>query len=165
MNLGDAAEAMPIFESALERFERLGDAWYHAMTIGSIAWARFALDETPAAHRAFIQSLVEYHAIRDVATTTISLKYGAIVALDAGRPDNAAALLGACDQLCEVYGVTPPLGLERPMASAAPLERVAAALGPERLASEMKRGRGMSLDEAVELVLRLGADIERATPG
>ncbi len=111
MSAGRAEDALPIFESARVRFAELGDAWYHAMATGSIAWARFAMGDMVGASHRFVQSLVEYHALGDVATTAISLQIGAIVALEAGRSEDGAVLVGAVGSLSERYGVKPPAGL------------------------------------------------------
>jgi predicted ATPase/class 3 adenylate cyclase len=160
--LGDGrpGDALPIFEAAADRFAELGDAWYHAMAIGSIAWARFAMGDVLGASHKFVESLVEYHALRDVGTTAISLQIGAIVALEAGRAEDAAVLLGAVEGLGERYGVKPPAGLAWLIKAQGPEERVAELLAADVLGSALERGRRLSLDEAVELVV----DIESELP-
>jgi predicted ATPase/class 3 adenylate cyclase len=161
MSEGQTGDALLIFEAAADRFAELGDVWYHAMAIGSVAWARFALGDMVGASHKFVESLVAYHALRDVATTAISLQIGAIVALEAGRPEDAAVLTGAMEALGERYGVKPPAGLAWLIKSRAPSERVEASLEPDVLTAALERGRRLSLDEAVELVLR----IESGLPG
>jgi hypothetical protein len=160
MSEGRSADALPIFEAAAEQFAELGDVWYHAMATGSIAWARFAMGDMVGASHKFVESLVEYRALRDVGTTAISLDVAAIVALESGRPEDAAVLLGAMQNLSERYGVTPPAGLAWLIKSHGPEERVAELLAPEVLGSALERGRRLSLDEAVELVV----DIESTLP-
>jgi hypothetical protein len=111
-------------------------------------------DMVAASHK-FAESLVEYHALRDIGTTAISLQIGAIVALEADRPEEAAVLLGANETLSERYGVKPPAGLAWLIGSRRPDERVAELLEPDVLASALERGRRYDLDEAVDLVLRI----------
>lgn len=152
-------DALPIFEAAAERFAELGDAWYHAMATGSIAWAMFATGDMLGASHKFAESLAEYNALRDVGTIAISIVIGAIVALEADRPEDAAVLLAASESLSERYGVKPPAGLAWLIGSQNPDERVAAALSPDVLAAAIERGRRFSLDEAVELVVRIETDL------
>lgn len=159
MGDGRPGDALPIFEAAADRFAELGDAWYHAMAIGSIAWARFAMGDMLGASHKFVESLVEYHALRDVGTTSISLQVGAIVALEAGRAEDAAVLLGAVEGLGERYGVKPPAGLAWLIKVHGPDERVAESLAADVLASALERGRRLTLDEAVELILDIGSGL------
>jgi predicted ATPase/class 3 adenylate cyclase len=160
MSVGQPADALPLFEAAAIRFAELGDVWYHAMATGSVAWARFAMGDMVGASHKFAESLIEYHALRDIATTAISLQVGSIVALEAGRPEDAAVLFGAMENLSERYGVEPPAGLAWLIKSQTPDERVAELLEPDVLAAALERGRQLSLDDAVELVVR----IETALP-
>ena len=159
MSEGRPGDALPLFEAAADRFAELGDVWYHAMATGSIAWAMFAMGDMLRASHKFAESLAEYHALRDVGTTAISIVIGAIVALNADRPEDAAVLLGASESLSERYGVVPPAGLAWLIGSQNPRERVAAALAPDVLSSALERGRRFSLDEAVELVERIETEL------
>lgn len=159
MSGGHPEEALPIFEAAAKRFAELGDVWYHAMATGSVAWAKFAMGDMVGASHKFMESLGEYHALRDVGTTAISLQIGAIVALEAGRPEDAAVLMGAMESLGERYGVTPPAGLAWLIESRAPGERIRESLEPDVLAAALERGRRSSLDEAVDLVLRIESEL------
>ena len=59
MSDGRPEEALPMFEAAAERFAELGDAWYHAMAIGSVAWAKFATGDMLGATHKFAESLAE----------------------------------------------------------------------------------------------------------
>ena len=148
-----------MFEAAAERFAELGDAWYHAMATGSVAWAKFATGDVLGATHKFAESLAEYRALRDIGTTAISIQIGAIVALNADRPEDAAVLLGATESLTERYGVVPPAGLAWLIGSQNPVERVAELLEPDVLASALERGRRFSLDEAVELVVQIESEL------
>ena len=155
LNDGRLGDALPLFEAAAGRFAELGDAWYHAMATGSMAWALFAGGDMVGASHKFAESLAEYHALRDVGTTAISIQIGAIVALQVDRSEDAAVLLGASESLSERYGVRPPAGLAWLIGSQSPHEQVEAALEPDVLAAALERGRRLSLDEAVDLILEI----------
>ena len=159
MSEGRPGDALPMFEAAAERFADLDDAWYHAMATGSVAWAKFATGDMLGATHTFAESLAEYRALRDIGTTAISIQIGAIVALNADRPEDAAVLLGATESLTERYGVVPPAGLAWLIGSQNPVERVAELLEPDVLASALERGRRFSLDEAVELVVQIESEL------
>lgn len=154
-NRGDAAGAIPLFEEAVAAFERNGDAWYHAMGLGSLAWCYFAIEDAREATKWAVHSLVEYHAMRDVSTTTITLAPSARVALDAGRVEEAAVLRGAFEGLCEVYGVKPPPGMLHVIAGADIEPQVRQSLGAEAYEQALQRGRRLSLDAAVDLVVEI----------
>ncbi len=164
LNQGDAAGAIPIFEEAVAAFERNGDAWYHAMGVGSLAWCYFALEETREATMLGVQSLVEYHAMRDVSTTTITLAPAARVALDAGRIEDAAVLLGAFEGLCELYGVKPPPGMLHLIAGSGFEPQIRQGLGEDAYEQALERGRRLSLDNAVDLVVQICDDVLRNDP-
>jgi tetratricopeptide (TPR) repeat protein len=158
MNRGGAAQALPMFERARSEFERLGDAWYHPMALGSIGWARAMLGDHLEAARSIVRSIAEYHALRDTATSTLTLRGCAIAALEAGRPGDAAHLLGAYEGLSELYGVRTPLGLNWLIEQHDPIGRTEALLGHEEFVDAKARGRRMSLDEAVDLAVRIGRE-------
>jgi hypothetical protein len=155
LNAGDPLGAIPLFEEAIAAFERNGDAWYHALSVGSLSWCYFALDDTENATAWAVQSLVEFHAMRDVSTTTITLAPTARVALEAGRAEDAAVLLAAFANLCEVYGVQPPIGVLHLIAGAGIDVRIKDTLGGETHAQATDRGRRLSLDAAVDLSVEI----------
>lgn len=160
LNRGDPQAAMEVFEQAIPAFERERDVVYHAMAVGSMSWCYFALNQPERAVPWAVQSLLEYHAIRDVATTTVSLAMAGRVALAAGSPEDGAALLGAYDTFSEIYGVRPPAGLLHQMRSAGVVEQIRDALDPETFAAATARGRRFSLDEAVALVVELAGRVK-----
>jgi predicted ATPase/class 3 adenylate cyclase len=146
---------------ALERAMELDDAPYVAMGCGSLAWAAWLSGDTATARPLALQAILGYHALRDAASTTISLTVGALLALDRGRPEDAAALIGAHDALSLRYGVRPPVGLAAILRTADPLGPVRAALPADVYDAEFARGTRMTLGEVVDLVATFGD----ATPG
>ena len=73
---------------------------------------------------------------------------------------DAAALLAAGKHLRELYGIKTPMGLERLIAQYVPRAQVRERLDPERLAEASERGRRMSLDEAVAMIVRIQDEAE-----
>ena len=149
---GRAAEAEATFAAAMERFAALGDAQYHAMAAGSMAWANFALGDRPAAVRWAVRGLEETFAQRDLGTTAISLHMGVLIAVYTGHADDGARLTGAFDAACERFGVRPPAGLERFVQSQDPFRLAREALPPDRFEAAYAEGRRLTLGEAVDLV-------------
>jgi hypothetical protein len=76
----------------------------------------------------------------------------AVMAIETGRFEDAAALLAAVEAFRVQYGMTTPGGLGQMIARGNPLERIQSALSPEQAAAAAERGRRMSLDEAANLV-------------
>jgi hypothetical protein len=150
---GDPKAAIPIFEEAVAEFERIGDGWYHAMALGSLSGCYFELGQPWVASQWAVRSLIECHAMRDVTTTTITLAPAARIALEAGMAEDAAVLVGAFQNLCELYGVRPPSAVVFLIAGGRVEERVKDVLSREDLAQAMDRGRRLGLDAAVALVI------------
>ena len=139
----------------LDRFERLGDVWFAGQTMMSIAWVSFADGDLAGASRWFIRAFSMAHAYRDVTSTTIAIPLGALLAVMAGRGEDAARLLGASEHLSELYGVRAPLGLSQLLDASDPRQSAEEMIGPERYAEAFEDGARMSLDEAVALVVRI----------
>jgi hypothetical protein len=156
---GRALEAIEVMLRLLGEFERLGDAQYHAMALGSLSWSAFIAGDTNDSIGYAARALRESYDMRDVGTTTISLHVGVLIALITGRPDLAARLTGAFEVASERYGVKPPAGLERFIAIQNPFQAARDALTPEQWDIEFATGRRMSLGEAVELVESMAAAV------
>ena len=136
---------------------------YHAMTASSLAWAAYAQGDKQGGARWAIRGLVESHRTRDAATTTISLQEAAMVAMILNRPETAAMLMGAFESLCQRYGVRPPMSLERFLSDLDVLPELRDALDSDRLEGAIDRGRRMTLDEAVALVVELGDTLDEGS--
>lgn len=160
MGGGKREEALLVFHEAVAAFERIGDSWYYAMGTGSLSWTYFDLDQPRKATRWAVRTLVRYHALRDTTTATISLAMCARIALECGRPEEAAVLLGAFENLCEVYGVRPPVGILHVITGANIEQRTHEVMDPEEFAQATERGRRLTLDEAVAVVVEIGEAID-----
>ena len=95
----------------LARFERNGDTWYACQTMMSLAWVEIEGGDFPSATRWFVRAFQTSHALRDRTGTTIAIPLAALMAIEAGRPEDAARLMGASEHLCELFGVKAPVGL------------------------------------------------------
>jgi predicted ATPase/class 3 adenylate cyclase len=148
-------EALVVLNESLARFAELGDAQYHAMAAGSLAWVNFMLDNEVAAVRWAIAALRETYEQRDLGTATISLHVGVLIAVITKHFDEAARLTGAFEAGMERYGVRPPAALERFIRSQNPFRLAREALPPERFDAEYETGRRMTIGQAVELLTEL----------
>ena len=117
------------------------------MTVASLGWAWFSRGNIAMATRYAIDGLLESHAMRDLATTTISLHVGVLVAVMTGRFEDAAEVIGAFEASCERYGVRPPAALTTFIKVTDPFGATRKALSPRRTQAAYERGARMSLDE------------------
>ncbi len=150
-----AIVGLPTLESLRGRFEEVGDTWYAFQNYMSIAWVHYSQGDVAEASRWFVRAMVGSRSLRDVTGTTIAIPLAALLALEAGRPEDAATLLGASAHLSELYGVKAPMGLQQLLGSSDPSGRALAALGQDRYQAAFDRGRQMTLDQAVELIVRI----------
>jgi hypothetical protein len=161
MDAGQLDDAEGYLREGLADFQRLDDPQYLAMASASLGWVLFARGDVPEASRLFVQSLLATHTMRDIGTTTISLHVGILMASMAGRFEDGAVVAGAFEALCERYGVRPPAGLDRFLRVEDAFKSLAVALGAETYEAAYDRGRRLSLDEAVDLVVDLANQIAR----
>ena len=143
----------------LDRFQTLGDTWYACQTMMSLAWVEIESGDFPAATRWFIRAFKTSYALRDVAGTTIAIPLAALMAVQAGRPEDAARLMGASEHLCELYGVRAPLGLRELLRNMNPATISEVMLGKEHYAEAFASGTQMSLDDTVALTVYLQEEI------
>jgi predicted ATPase len=142
-------------EALSEEFERLGDPWYTFQTYMSIAWVHYMAGDVATASRWYIRAIVGSSSLRDVTGTTIGIPVAALLALQAGRPEDAGMLLGASDHLGELYGVKAPLGLRELLGVSDPSGHVVEALGEEGYEAAFATGRQMTLEQVVALIVRI----------
>jgi tetratricopeptide (TPR) repeat protein len=150
---GRLEEALAMVTDSRRQYARSGDAMYEALACGSIAFINQLLGNRGAAVAAGIEAIQLSFAMRDVATTTVTMADGAILLIEAGRPDAAATVLGAYHALCDLHGVQPPAGIGALILESGVDERAMAALSSEQHAAAARRGAAMSLDEAVAFLV------------
>lgn len=156
---------LPGLLALAERFDQLRDTWYGAQNQSTIAWAYLYTGDVPTASRWFIRGLVASTTLRDVAGTTIALPLAALLANLADRPVDAATLLGAHAHLGELYGVKAPMAVQELLGVSDPHTVAIAALGEARYAEAFERGRQMTLEEAVDLTVRIQEETWGGEPG
>ncbi len=137
----------------LARFEQRRDTWYACQTMLSLAWVEIESGDFPAATRWFVRAFQTSHALRDVTGTTIAIPLAALIAVEAGRPEDAARLMGAFEHLSELYGVKAPLGLRQLLHNSNPASISEVMLGKEHYAEAFAEGSQMTLDETVALAV------------
>ncbi len=142
-------------EALSEKFEREGDPWYTFQTYMSVAWVHYMAGDIATASRWYIRAIVGSSSLRDVTGTTIAIPVAALLSIEAGRPEDAGMLIGASEHLTELYGVKAPLGLQELLGVADPSGRTIAALGEERYQQVFDLGRQMTLEQVVELIVRI----------
>jgi predicted ATPase/class 3 adenylate cyclase len=163
MTLNRPQQAAAILRELLPRFDELGDVQYHALATSSLGWAAYAQGDNIGAARWTLRGLIESHRMRDAAMTTISLQEGIMIAMALERPKVAALLTGAFEGLCERYGVRPPTPVRRFLYPHDPVAAARPALGDEDLQAAVARGRRMSLDETMALIVELSESVEADT--
>ena len=149
-------EAARILTIGLAEAQRLDDQQYAAMDQATLGWIAFVRGDLPTAARLTGDNLRATRAMRDLATTTISLHTGVILGAILGRYEDAAVIAGAFDAACQRFGVRPPTDLERYITDIDPRGQAREALGAAAFDAAVERGRALTLDQAVDLVLELG---------
>jgi predicted ATPase/class 3 adenylate cyclase len=151
------AALAPVHERSIE----LGDAVYVVLAEGSLAWGNFMLGNFDEAAHWGLHAMLGSYGLRDVAGSTIALPIAAVVAIQVGLLEEGALIMGAFEGLCDRYGVKPPMGLEQLIRTTDPAVRLQTLLDPATLAATLERGRRMTVDEAMDVVVHI-AD---AVPG
>jgi predicted ATPase/class 3 adenylate cyclase len=148
-------EALRVLEAVHLRFRALDDVPYEAMAASMIGGAYLKQGDSRAAARWFVETLVVLREIGDMPRLAMLLPIEAMAALELGRPESAAVILGASEALSRRYGLQRPAGLEQTLAFMDPRSRTRAALDPESFEAAMRRGREMTFEEAVAYVLEM----------
>jgi len=147
--------ALLVLEAVHARFRALDDLLYEAMAASMIGGAYLKRGDSTAAARWFVETLVVLREIGDMPRLAMLLPIEAMAALELGRPESAAVILGAFEALSRRHGLQPPAGLEQTLAFMDPRGRTRAALDPEAFEAAIRRGREMTLEEAVAYVLEI----------
>jgi predicted ATPase/class 3 adenylate cyclase len=149
----DHVQARRILEAAHAHFRALDDVIYEAMAASMIGGTYLMEGDRKAAARWFVEVLVVAREISDGPGIISLLPIEAVAALELGRPEAAAVILGAFDALSRRYGVQPPVGLAQTLAVLDPRGRAQAALDSEAFDEATRRGGEMTMAEAVAYVL------------
>lgn len=103
-----------------------------------------------------LASLHAHHAMGDVASPTIALRFAAILLHVAGKAPEAVTVAAAYEALCDRYGVQPPANFENvtPGLAGADVE-----FDVHRYPEAAARGAEMTLDETIDFITRACADL------
>jgi len=135
------------------------------MTAGSLGRAYLEAGDRDRAIHYFLRGVVGLaREVDDQGAMTMTLPIGAIAALELGRPEAAAVIMGASETLSRAYGIRPPIGLNQVFTRFDPLARARAELDPAAFEAALQRGRAMRLDQAVSLVLEMDTAGDSAAP-
>jgi predicted ATPase/class 3 adenylate cyclase len=157
---GRPVDAIALLRAARERYLAHRDMTYVALASGSLSFAHLVMGNRIEALRWGRESLVTYHRLRDIATTTITLPAIAVYLVEFERHEAAAVAMGAYEALREVHGVEPPAGFALMIQALRPLERVMDVLRSDRFEAAVQHGRQLSLDQAVAYALDAIAGVE-----
>jgi hypothetical protein len=147
-------EVEPEMLAALARFKELDDEWYASLAHATLAIVASAAGDLPNAVRWAAAAIAADHARGDVSGQTISLRYVAVMAQVLGMREEAVTVAAAYDALCSRYGVQPPANFDEIIPVLAGLAGQAGMIDADAHPEAAARGAGMSLDEAVDFVMR-----------
>jgi predicted ATPase/class 3 adenylate cyclase len=150
---GDTAGGIERLLRAKQLYAESGDAMYEAISASTLAFTYQRTGDRREAVRHGLESTVLYYAMRDIASSTVILAAAAIILLEYDRGEDVATVMGAFDSLCELYGVKPPAGIGQFIAESRVEERAFEALTSQQHEAAIRRGRAMSLDDAVAYVI------------
>ena len=115
--------------------------------------------DVPTAVRLGLRSLQANQAMGDVASITLTLRAAAALWAVAGRPEEAATVLGAFEGHCRRYGVSPPMNPDFFLALGGPLDELLAALEQPELAAARAHGESMSTDAVLDYIFEHAAEL------
>ena len=141
---------------SLPRFRELGDEWYTALVLGTLAWIAFGAGRIQDAIRWGLASITAHQVMGDVASPTIALRTAASLFHIAGKEEEAATVAAAYDALCDRYGVQPPALFEELTPG---LDPDAMKVDVGRYPEAVARGAEMTLDEIIDFMIRVSADL------
>jgi hypothetical protein len=148
-------EAVPVLQEAVARYEANGDVMYQALSAGSVSWLAMITGDRATSIEWGSRALASTHALRDVASTTLTLAAGAILLLEWERWAESATLYGAYEHLSDVYGLRPPAGIGYVIELFRPVDRTIEQLEADDYGEAKNLGRQMTLDQAVAYTLDL----------
>jgi predicted ATPase/class 3 adenylate cyclase len=145
---GEYDRAHTLLEEGLALFRELGDRWgigFSLANLGIVAWNRAQFDQAAAL---FNESLRLRKVLGDRRGISTALTGLAVVAAAEKRAGTAAVLFAAAEALREALEIPPPPFIrdeyERQIAG------VRGALDAAAFAEAWQRGRGMTIDEAID---------------
>ena len=158
---GDFAMATRYFDESFDLFRDLGDSWGQALILNNIATLAFATGDHERALALHKTSLAGRRAMKEKWGVAECLEGLARVAEATGAPTEGAQLLGAADQMRQLYGFPLPPD-ERPLLDRQ-IAALHSALGEDAFQTAWDVGQSWTLDEALGAGLSLAAPATRRT--
>jgi predicted ATPase len=157
---GDYERAAEFFEESLAIGEARGDLDRRARALNNLGWATQGLGDLARARDFYRRGLEAATEIGLVEAQVHALFGIAALEAETGEARPGARLLGLVKELDSRLGAANDDGLDA--LERQTLARLEAALGPERLASELAAGAALSLEDAIDLALGRS---DSGTPG
>jgi predicted ATPase/DNA-binding SARP family transcriptional activator len=140
-------DALALANDALQIAREVDDRKLQHVAMCVVGRVELALDHPGPARELLVESIRGYDGALHLHMVVMALEGLAELATRGGLHGDTAALLGFTQRLREEALIALPEGLARERATQ--LESLAEALGPERMASELERGRAMTVEEAI----------------
>ncbi|HEX8969378.1 MAG TPA: tetratricopeptide repeat protein [Chloroflexota bacterium] len=148
---GDLDGARRLLGEALDLFRALGDDWGAANTLANLGQVKVACDDRAGATVAFQEALRIRRALGDVLHMAECFEGLAAVAADT-QPRRAVRLLGAAEALRDRSGA--PVAAVDEQRLARLVARLRGRLRHETFESAWRAGRGLSVEQMLEMALR-----------
>jgi non-specific serine/threonine protein kinase len=148
---GDPAGSIPMYEEVEATYRAMGYRRSMALVQNNLGYALIRLGDYARARRLFVEGLLIRREMGLRLGYVYSfVNFGVLAALE-DKPARAAHLLGAAEALSDQIGFSHTT-VEDDLYLAA-IASMQAALGETRFKLEWSRGRGMTIEQAIELAL------------
>ena len=148
---GDYAVAADYYEQALDVMGRGECTYLVALVFLNLGSARFEQGDLGSARDSYRESLSKARQLGNTFVCAMALDGMAALAVEEGRPEQAAALAGAAEAAYEAVGA--PLEPLEAAFRARYVEKLKGMMEPGALERARARGRGMGLEAAVDEAL------------
>jgi predicted ATPase len=154
----DPATSAPMMFERADWFMALDDPWLARRGSALHAMASWLQGDVPAAVRWFARTLRENLAVRERTEAALAMQFFVAAAPLIGHAETGAVIHGACQAAQEQLGIRPPASYVE-MAGVDPIPIIGAELGPETFEAAIERGRGLSLEDAIDLIDEVAASL------
>jgi predicted ATPase/class 3 adenylate cyclase len=146
---GDLAEALDLYNRALDEFEAIGDRAEQARILSELAWTHLRAGETATARERFFDTIQAYEDVASVRGVGLSLLGLAAKEAAEGRPLPAVQLAAAAEVYARAEGIVNAYSPETPAGEF--LEPARAALSEDEFAAAAAAGERLTVGEALDL--------------
>jgi len=146
---GDLPAALDLYRQSLAAFEAIGDRAEEARILSETAWTQLGAGDPALARRAFLDSVQAYTDVASVRGVGLSLIGLAATEMVEDRPETAVQIAAAAEVYAGQEGIVNVYSDETPGRDF--VERARAALSPDEAARATEAGRGLTIDETLDL--------------